>query len=143
MKKRLKQLTLVVVSAVISGCVPIQAPNPNIKTPSIGTPVRFSDYGRPPQSYRIKIKNYFANKLKRGLTADFKISAPKRAFKRKGLAYGGEIDWKGWMVDVSVATHSRTGRLQKPKPYMVLFNDSEIVEDILGSDHKLLTRVGD
>jgi len=59
------------------------------------------------------------------------------------LAYGGEIDWRGWMVDVSVATHSRTGRLQKPKPYMILFSDSEIVEDILGSEHKLLTRVGE
>ena len=143
MKIRLKELTFVAFVVVMSGCVPLKVPNPNIKTPSIGTPVRFSDYGRPPQAYRIKVKNYFANKLKRGLTAEFKISSPKRAFKRKGLAYGGEIDWRGWMVDVSVATHSRTGRLQKPKPYMILFSDSEIVEDILGSEHKLLTRVGE
>lgn len=124
------------------GCVPAQPqPKTPIK-PTIGDPVHMADYGHPPSNYQSKIKNYFAAKLKRAELASYHFSKPQRAYKRKGLAYGGDIAWKGWLVDVSVATPSRSGRMMTPKPYMVLFNDSVIIEDILGADHQLVTRVG-
>ena len=66
---------------------------------------------------------------------------PKRAYKRKGFAYGGDIAWKGWLVETSIATPTRTGRVLTPKPYMVLFSGEQVVEHILGYSHKLITKV--
>ncbi|MCH9740652.1 MAG: hypothetical protein K0U38_07435 [Epsilonproteobacteria bacterium] len=142
MIKTIKTVGILTLSALFVGCVPAQGPKPSIHTPTIGSPVQTVQYGYPPQNYRTIIKNYFSNKLKRANMASYTFSKPQRAYKRNGLAYGGDISWKGWLVDVSVITQSRTGRPLKPKPYMVLFSDSVIVEDILGSKHKLITRVG-
>ena len=128
---------------IFTACVPTQQPQPRKENPSLGTPIRTAEYGYPPRDYRNKIKNYFTNKIKRANLAHYTFSKPQRAYKRKGLAYGGDIAWRGWMVDVAIETQSRTGRMQKAKPYMVLFNNSVIVDDILGTKHKLLTRVGE
>ena len=100
-----------------------------------------SKYGYPPKDYQMTIRNYFANKLKRASTAQYSFSKPQRAYKKKGFAYGGGIEWEGWLVDVSIATSNRMGRMLTPKPHMVLFKDSMIIEDILGSNHKLITKV--
>jgi len=126
---------------VISGCLPIQTPKPSNHRPSLGTPIRTVEYGYPPLNYRATIKNYFANKIKRANSASYTFSTPQRAYKRRGLAYGGDINWRGWIVDVSIVTPSRSGRLMSAKPHIILFNNSVIVEDILGHNHKLLTRV--
>jgi len=136
-----KYMGAVGISALFVGCVPAQGPSPSIKTPTLGTPIGIAEYGYPPQSYQNKIKNYFSNKIKRADRANYVFSKPQKAYKRKGLAYGGDVDWKGWLVDVDVSIPSRTGRMQKSKPYMVLFKDSVIVEEILGRTHKLITKV--
>ena len=141
----MKSLIFSVSTLFFGGCVyravpPKPTPQRVHHTNSV---VAVGEYGLPPQNYKIIIKNYFANKLKRPQGAVYKFSKPQKAYKRKGLAYGGNIDWKGWLVDVSVATKSRSGRLQSPKPHMILFKGSTIVEDILGNHHKLITRVGD
>ena len=129
------------IASFLIGCVPAQ-PNPNVPIkPTIGDPVHMAEYGYPPRNYQTLIRNYFSNKIKRAKLASYRFSKPQRAYKRKGLAYGGEIAWKGWLVDVLIATPSRSGRMMSPKPYMVLFNGSVIVEDILGSEHQLITRV--
>ena len=142
MNKLLKQITLLSSTLLFVGCVSTQTPRPTTHTTIHTTTVGLSEYGSPPQNYRATIKNYFANKIKRPNMASFVFSKPHRAYKRKGLAYGGDIVWKGWIVDVSIATQSRLGRLQTPRPHMVLFNGSTIVEDILGRHHKLIVRVG-
>jgi len=141
----LKIALIISLSLLLVGCVPAGTPKPSLqKEPHIGTPIRrANDYGYPPRSYRQTIKNYFSNRLPRGEHASYVFSAPKRAYKRKGLAYGGDIAWRGWLVDVAITLPSRTGRMQKPKPYMVLFRGDAIVEDILGSHHQLITRVGE
>jgi hypothetical protein len=141
MNKTVRYITMIAVSAFFVGCVPAQGPKSPTRTPNIGSPVQTAEYGYPPRNYQRQIQNYFANKLKRANGANYTFSKPQRAYKRKGLAYGGEIAWKGWMVDVRIETPSRTGRMQTPKPYMVLFSDSVIVEEILGTKHTLLTRV--
>ncbi len=145
MNKKAKKIILLSISMLFAGCVATQSPKPK-STPlpkTNGVPIRMTDYGYPPQNYKTTIKNYFANKIRRPEMASFVFSKPHRAYKRDGLAYGGNIVWKGWLVDVSIATQSRSGRLQTPKPYMVLFRGSTIVEDILGRHHQLITRVGD
>jgi hypothetical protein len=129
------------------GCTSGLRPKPSIATPAIISPSTItvnsdSKYGYPPQHYKETIKSYFSNKLARGDDSSYLFSKPQKAFKRKGLAYGGEISWRGWLVDVEVKAKSRTGRILSQKPYMVLFRNSVIVEDILGRKHALLTRVG-
>ena len=131
------------VSFLLVGCVQVPAPQPTI---GIGIGIgsaqgEVSEYGNPPRNYMTAIRSYFSTKLKRGVTAQYKYSSPKRAYKRKGLAYGGDVAWKGWLVETSVAVPTRTGRYLTPRPYMVLFSGEQIVEDILGNSHKLLTKV--
>ena len=142
MNKTLKITTIVVATVLFSGCVTI--PKPQVGT-TLGRPIgghtSSSEYGLPPYNYVSSIKSYFSNKLPRAKEAKYKFSEPKRAYKRKGLAYGGGIDWKGWLVETSVATKNRSGRLLTPRPYMVLFSGNQIVEDILGNSHKLLVKV--
>jgi len=134
------------ISILFMGCVPTPQPNIGIGTgigTSVGTTQVMNDpeYGDSPRNYATSIRNYFSAKLPRANKANFKFSEPKRAFKKKGLAYGGELAWKGWMVKTLIAIPSRTGRLTRPKPYIVLFSGNQIVEDILGTSHRLLTQV--
>ena len=154
-------LTVLGISFLLVGCVQVPAPKPQSQTqtqPSLGTTigsttttgretvhsggsVEVSAYGTPPHRYATAIKSYFTTKLKRGAEANYKFSKPKRAYKRKGLAYGGDLAWKGWLVETLVAVPTRTGRYLTPRPYMVLFSGEQIVEDILGNSHKLVTKV--
>jgi len=142
MHKILKTVTIIATTTLFIGCVP--APKPQLGT-SIGTPIiratSSSEYGVKPYHYASAIKSYFSTKLKRSSSAQYTFSAPKRAYKQKGFAYGGGVDWKGWLVETSVATTSRSGRLLTPKPYMVLFTGEQVVEAILGNSHKLVIKV--
>jgi hypothetical protein len=125
----------------LTACVSTPTPKPIKERVISRTPISRVEYGYPPRDYREKIKNYFSNKIKRAENVHYTFSKPQKAYKRKALAYGGDIIWRGWLVDVAIETKSRTGRRERVKPYMVLFNNSIIVEDILGSKHKLITRV--
>ena len=132
-------LGILVVVGLMSGCIP--TPQPTVGT-AIGLPQNSSSaYGSKPYRYQSAIKSYFSTKLKRGELGHYKFSEPKRGYKQKGLVYGGDLAWKGWLVETSVATPTRTGRYLTPKPYMVLFKGEQIVEHILGNSHKLLTKV--
>jgi len=135
---------ILMVAGLVTGCV-VPAPKPTIGLGTgIGTQIpqqSHSAYGFKPQNYQSAIKSYFSAKLKRASQAHYQFGLPKRAYKKKGLAYGGELAWKGWMVETLIALPSRTGRLTQPKPYIVLFSGNQIVEDILGTSHRLLTQV--
>jgi len=137
----LRRLTLLLTIILISGCSKLENPKPRIERPT-GTPIRTVkvSYGNPPIDYKQKIKKYFSNKLQRGNLAKYQFSEPIKAYKRKPLAYGSGIEWRGWLVDVLVSTPTRYGKYLT-KPHMVLFKNSQIVEDILGNKHKLITRV--
>ena len=142
MNKTLKFMSVIVATVLFSGCVP--APQPKTGATlgtSVGGSQSLDEYGLRPSNYVSSIQSYFSSKLTRADEAKYKFSQPKRAYKRKGLAYGGEVDWKGWLIETSVATRSRSGRLLTPKPYMVLFTGNQIVEHILGNSHKLLVKV--
>jgi len=143
----IKSLLFSIITLLFTGCIYRQVPPPKPPrvhhTPLPPQRVHVDEYGRPPANYKVIIKNYFTTKLKRPQGAKFTFSKPQKAYKRKGLAYGGDIEWKGWLVDVSVASKSRTGRLLSPKPHMILFKGSSIVEDILGNHHQLIVRVGE
>lgn len=152
-----EKVAIVMTVGFLTGCVPTMQPKPTIGIgtgigippqtnttigTTIGTPQQpISAYGMKPRDYQQSIKDYFSSKLIRGEQGRYKYGEPKRAYKRKGFAYGGELAWKGWLVETSVALPTRTGRYLTPKPYMVLFKGEQIVEHILGNSHKLLTKV--
>jgi len=159
MKKESKLILLLLILGVFSGCVPAPKPKvgiglggilgeeiqsvktPSIKNPTVQTEVVDKEYGAKPLNYVNSIRSYFSNKIARANLSQYKYGKPKRAYKRKGFAYGGDIAWKGWLVETSIATPTRTGRLLTPKPYMVLFSGEQVVEHILGYSHKLITKV--
>lgn len=159
MKNNFKIATLTVVIGLFSGCVPEPKPQVGIKIGGIigqnrqtttqpvqtqqpiKTAVVDKEYGAKPLNYITSIRSYFTTKIARGNLSTYKYGEPKRAYKRKGFAYGGDIEWKGWLVETSIATPTRTGRVLTPKPYMVLFSGEQIVEHILGYSHKLITKV--
>ena len=142
----LKKTVIISITALFTACVSTPQPKPiksNLPPIGSGSSTKSSVYGYPPKDYKNRIKNYFSNKIQRANLANYTFSTPKRAYKRKALAYGGDVSWRGWLVDVAIETESRTGRVQKAKPYMVLFKNSLIMEDIVGNKHKLITRVGE
>jgi len=129
-------LTLLI---LFGGCIKETKPKEHRE---MGTPIRTVkvSYGNPPINYKQKIKRYFSIRLNRGEFAKYKFSEPIRAYKRRPLAYGDGVEWRGWLVDVLVSVPNRYGKYLT-KPYMVLFKNSQIVGDILGDKHKLITRV--
>ncbi len=150
MKKILNIITISSLIVLITACVPV--PKPNIGIGIGGAVDGHHDsiqnesiidkkYGAKPINYINSIQKYFATKIARANLSKYKYGKPKRAYKRKGFAYGGDIAWRGWLVETSIATPTRTGRLLTPKPYMVLFSGEQIVEHILGYNHKLITKV--
>jgi len=148
MTKRLKimvMMAIMVAIVLLSGCVAVPQSQAQrdigtlIKRPT--AVVLDREYGNKPIHYVTAIKSYFSVKLPRAKDARYKFSDPKRAYKRKGFAYGGDVDWKGWLVETSISIPNRSGRLLTPKPYMVLFSGNQIVEHILGNSHKLLVKV--
>ncbi len=142
MHKTLKFMAVMTATALFSGCVPAPKPQTgSILGRPVGGQASSGEYGLRPSNYVSSIQTYFSSKLPRAKDAIYKFSQPKRAYKKKGLAYGGGVEWKGWLVETSIATRNRSGRLLTPRPYMVLFSGNQIVEDILGNSHKLLVKV--
>lgn len=159
MKQQFRLIMVLLTLGLFSGCVPAPKPQvgiglggllgqevqsvktPTIKAPTIQTVVVDKEYGAKPLNYSNAIRSYFSSKIARAELSQYKYGEPKRAYKKKGFAYGGDIAWKGWLVETSIATPTRTGRLLTPKPYMVLFTEEQVVEHILGYSHKLITKI--
>jgi len=152
MKRVVKILIMMLIVAVFTGCLPAPTPKPQISLGGIvgggnrvidasSQSVEDKEYGAKPLNYANSIRAYFATKIARANISQYKYGQPKRAYKKKGLAFGGGVAWRGWLVETSIATPTRRGRLLTPKPYMVLFSGEQIVEDILGYSHKLIVKV--
>jgi len=157
MKNQVKVVLSVMLMGIFSGCVPAVQPQIRGIGGALGTTVPSQaqtqplplpptevvdrEYGAKPTNYISAIRSYSTNKIPRANLSQFKYGKPKRAYKRKGFAYGGAVAWKGWLVEATVATPTRTGRLLTPKPYMFLFSGGQVVEHILGNTHKLIIKV--
>ncbi len=151
---KIKIITLTIISLFFVGCLPPPTSKPQISLggiigshrrvlppESISQPVIDKEYGAKPTNYLNAIRAYCSTKIARANISQYKYGKPKRAFKRKGFAYGGAVEWKGWLVEASIATPTRTGKLLTPKPYMFLFKGEQVVEHVLGNSHKLIIKV--
>jgi len=98
-----------------SSKTPIEAPN--------------DPYGEAPKNYRDTIRAYLNKRADSGESIKYIFSRPKKAQKRRG-------SWKGWMVQVDVLKRDGHGAVIRKQPYTILFEDSEIVDDIAEENAK-------
>jgi len=108
-----------------TGCTP--QPTPSVILPS--------NFAVAPKAYKHSIENYFNAKVSTPNATHYEFKEPTKAYKREGFAYGGAVAWQGWLVDVKIKDKNIA------KPYMVLFQNEQIVDVILGNEHKLITRL--
>jgi hypothetical protein len=104
---------------------------------SIGTAYRgvsngFEDprdkaYGRFPKNYVAVIRKHMMRFEEIAPNAGFEFGQPVRAYLNKGLFRGGDIEWQGWIVDVSIKTVTTFGQ-PHVDDYVVRMYEGEVVE---------------
>jgi hypothetical protein len=104
---------------------------------SIGTAYRgvsngFEDpaskaYGPFPKNYVAVIRKHMIRFEEVDPSSGFEFGQPARAYLNKGLLRGGDIEWQGWIVDVSVKTITAFGQTHVDE-YVVRMAEGEVVE---------------
>ena len=59
-------------------------------------------YGPYPGDYMNTIRKHMMRLEGVTRTASFQFGKPERSYQNKGLLRGGDIDWQGWVVDVTI-----------------------------------------
>src|SRR5713101_4670986 len=94
---------------IIAACS-FQKPSPN------------AYYGNPPEGYEEPIKAAFNVVLKDPDSAKYQFGSPYRAYRNNGLAYGGQVTWTGYAMEVWVNAKNSFGGYTGFQPYTVLMN---------------------
>jgi len=84
-------------------------------------------YGPFPHDYVAVIRKHMRRFEGVGPGASFKFGKPVRSYSNKGLLRGGDIEWQGWIVDVSIETTAAFGQPHSEE-YVVRMNDGDVVE---------------
>jgi len=85
---------------------------------------RFGPY---PKGFAEAIRRHMIRFEKVSEEASFRFGKPEKGFMNAGILAGGKIQWQGWLVDVSVVTHSFAGQ-KRSKGYVVRMTDGEVEE---------------
>lgn len=104
-------------------------------------PPTTANYGTSPEAYEEKIKVYFSVILKDSESARFNISKPYKAYVNEGWAVGGGIKWIGHAVDVQINAKNSYGGYTGFKPYIVIFNNDNLVKHLDAGDQFLFHRM--
>ena len=104
---------------------------------SIGTAYRgvsngFEDpaakaYGPFPRNYVAVIRKHMIRFEGIDPSSGFEFGQPVRAYLNKGLFRGGDIEWQGWIVDVSIKTVTAFGQPHVDE-YVVRMSNGEVEE---------------
>jgi hypothetical protein len=86
-------------------------------------------YGPFPRDYVSSVRKHMLRFGGVKETASFQFGKPVRAYLNKGLLRGGDIEWQGWVVDLSIETKTALGQPEVDE-YVVRMKDGEIVEVI-------------
>lgn len=100
-----------------------------------------ADLGAPPVGYEDMIKKHFENILKDPESARYRIGKPIKAYANNGLISGGNIAWRGYMVDVQVNAKNSFGGYVGFKPYMFFFSGNSVIRVYEGNEHTLVHRL--
>ena len=101
-----------------------------------------SAYGRYPRNYVAVIRKHMTRFQGVDEKASFEFGKPVRSYLNKGLLRGGEIEWQGWIVDVSIETTTAFGQ-PHTEQYVVRMNDGDVVEVLEAAYAGALKRVPD
>lgn len=125
----MKQGTKKVASATTRGAVAV---GDSIGTAYRGVSKGFEDpadkaYGPYPHNYVATIRKHMLRFEDVPEDASFEFGKPVRSYLNKGLLRGGDIEWQGWIVDVSIETTTAFGQ-PHTEEYVVRMNDGDVVE---------------
>jgi hypothetical protein len=84
-------------------------------------------FGSYPRQFAVEIRKHFLRFLDVPEDANFKFGKPQRGYRNKGILLGGDVDWQGYLVDVTVETQSKLSGRVKREDYVVRMRDGEIV----------------
>ena len=84
-------------------------------------------YGPFPKNYVAVIRKHMIRFEEVEPSAGFEFGQPARAYLNKGLLRGGDIEWQGWIVEVSIKTITAFGQTHVDE-YVVRMNDGDVVE---------------
>jgi hypothetical protein len=101
---------------------------------------RSDSYGPFPRDYVSAIRKHMLRFGGVKETASFQFGKPVRAYLNKGLLRGGDIEWQGWVVDLSIEGKTALGQPEVDE-YVVRVKDGEIVEVIEKAYASALGRV--
>ena len=83
-------------------------------------------YGPYPRDYVNAIRKHMTRFEGVKESASFQFGKPVRSYLNKGLLRGGEIEWQGWLVDVSIPK-TRFGQPAVDE-YVVRMKDDDVIE---------------
>jgi len=99
-------------------------------------------YGPYPKNYVAIIKKHMIRFDEIDPSSGFEFGQPVRAYLNKGLLRGGDIEWQGWIVDVSIKTTTAFGQ-PHVDDYVVRMTAGEVVEVMEARYAGALKRVGE
>jgi hypothetical protein len=97
-------------------------------------------YGPYPKGYASAIRKHMLRFEGVDQRASFELGEPVRSYLNKGLLRGGEIEWQGWIVDVSVHTISAFGQ-PRTDAFVVRLSGGDVVEVVEAAHAGALRRV--
>jgi len=86
-------------------------------------PPEGADYGPAPVGYEAAVRAYLDDKLPGPGRYEYVIQNPVKGYQTEGLAYGGYVNWFGWLVSVQVIPYDAFGSLRHGTAYMVFFSN--------------------
>lgn len=97
-------------------------------------------YGARPDEYVSVIRKHMFRFEGVDEAASFEFGQPVRGYLNKGLLRGGDVEWQGWIVDVSIRTTSAFGQPQTDS-FVVRLSDGDVVEVLEAAYAGALRRV--
>jgi hypothetical protein len=103
-------------------------------------PANAAAYGPYPKGYASVIRKHMLRFEGVDERASFEFGEPVRSYQNKGLFRGGEVEWQGWIVDVSIHT---TGAFGQPRTeaFVVRLSHGDVVEVVEAAYAGALRRV--
>jgi hypothetical protein len=108
---------------------------------SFQKPLPNADYGSYPEHYQALIRSHMDKVLLDPESARYDFTLPRRAYVNQGLAYGGGVQFLGYVVHFVVNAKNSFGGYAGRKSYMALIREGAIVKAGEEDDFALVREV--
>lgn len=96
-------------------------------TKGFADPDSKASFGAYPKGFANEIRKHFLRFMDVPDDANFMFGKPQKGYRNKGILLGGEIDWHGYLVDVTVEIESKLSGHKKADEYVVRMRDGEVI----------------